>query len=61
LASTAFCDRVILLENGTITEEGTHSQLLTLGGRYRELFDIQSCWYKDTNEEHEKPEGGEAL
>lgn len=61
LASTAFCDRVILLEDGAIAEEGSHNELLSLGGRYRELFDIQSCWYKDTNEEHEKPEGGEAL
>lgn len=47
LASTAFCDRVIYLEDGRIAEEGTHETLLKKGGKYKELFDIQSCWYKD--------------
>lgn len=28
LASTSFCDRMILLENGNITEEGTHQELI---------------------------------
>lgn len=47
LASTRFCDRVILLENGGIREEGTHEQLLTLGGRYAELFQVQSKYYRE--------------
>lgn len=47
LASTSFCDRIILLENGSIIEEGTHQELLAANGKYKELFDIQSCWYKD--------------
>lgn len=47
LASTRFCDRVILLENGGIREEGTHEQLLALGGRYAELFQVQSKYYRE--------------
>lgn len=47
LASTSFCDRIILLENGNITEEGTHQELIVANGKYKELFDMQSCWYKD--------------
>lgn len=47
LASTAFCDRILLLENGSIAEEGTHTALLRRGGGYKELFDLQSCWYQD--------------
>ncbi len=47
LASTSFCDRIILLENGEIAEEGTHKELIAANGKYRELFDIQSCWYKE--------------
>lgn len=47
LASTSFCDRIILLENGNITEEGTHQELIAANGKYKELFDMQSCWYKD--------------
>lgn len=50
LASTSFCDRIILLENGNITEEGTHQELMSANGTYKGLFDIQSCWYKEDME-----------
>ena len=50
LASTSFCDRIILLENGNITEEGTHQELMAANGTYKGLFDIQSCWYKEDTE-----------
>lgn len=45
LASTRFCERIILLEDGVIAEEGTHEALLEKGGRYAELFNIQSRYY----------------
>jgi len=50
LASTSFCDRIILLENGRIAEEGTHRELIEANGKYKELFEVQSCWYKDNTE-----------
>ena len=50
LASTSFCDRIIVLESGSITEEGTHQELMAANGTYKGLFDIQSCWYKDDME-----------
>ena len=50
LASTAFCDRILLLESGRVAEEGTHTALLRQGGGYKELFDLQSCWYKEDKE-----------
>ena len=46
LASTRFCDRVLFLENGAIVEEGTHDELVRAGGKYAELFALQSSWYK---------------
>ena len=47
LASTRFCDKVIYIENGEITEIGTHEELLSAGGEYSRLYEMQSCWYRD--------------
>jgi ATP-binding cassette subfamily B protein len=45
LASTQFCDRIVVLDSGKIVETGTHSQLIASGGKYNE-HDIQSRYYK---------------
>jgi len=47
LASTRFCDRIILIDDKIIAEEGTHDSLMALGGKYKELFDIQSKYYQE--------------
>lgn len=47
LASTRFCDRIIFIENSRIAEEGTHSELLSLGGQYSALFEVQSKYYRE--------------
>ena len=46
LASTRFCDRILLLEDGTIIEQGTHDELIRLNGRYAQLFEIQGKYYR---------------
>ena len=48
LASTRFCDRIILVDNKTIAEEGTHDTLMAAGGKYAELYDIQSKYYQES-------------
>ncbi len=47
LASTRFCDRILFLENGIVTEEGTHDQLLAKGGGYAKLFEVQARYYQE--------------
>ena len=42
-------DRIIVLENGKIIEEGTHLSLLRKKGRYAKLFKLQSDGYLKTN------------
>ncbi len=51
LSSTRFCDRILFLENGRITEEGTHGELMQRGGAYAELFSIQARYYKEQKTE----------
>lgn len=52
LSSTRFCDRIIFLDGGTIAETGTHDELLALGGKYSQMFAVQSKYYR---------EGGDSL
>lgn len=47
LASTRFCDRIFLLDGAGIAEVGTHDELMADGGKYRELFELQSRYYRE--------------
>lgn len=46
LSSTHFCDRILLIADGEIAEEGTHRELMEKNGKYRHMFDIQSYYYR---------------
>jgi ATP-binding cassette, subfamily B, bacterial len=39
-------DRILVFEQGKLIESGTHEQLLGLGGRYAELFNLQAASYR---------------
>jgi subfamily B ATP-binding cassette protein MsbA len=41
LSTIRSADLILVLEAGQIVERGTHSELLALGGRYRQLHDKQ--------------------
>lgn len=53
LSSTRFCDRIVLLDNSEIAEVGTHDELMALGGKYAEMFNIQSKYYREESNENE--------
>ncbi|MBQ3256543.1 MAG: ATP-binding cassette domain-containing protein [Oscillospiraceae bacterium] len=46
-ASTRFCDRIVLLEDGVIKESGTHRELMEQNGRYAYMFGVQAKYYKE--------------
>ena len=46
-ASTLFCDRILLLQDGIIKESGTHDELMEQNGQYAYMFGIQAKYYKD--------------
>ena len=45
LASTQFCDEILVFDNGQIVEQGNFKQLLELGGKYTELYNLQAQYY----------------
>jgi ATP-binding cassette subfamily B protein len=49
LASTRFCDRIILLDGNKIAEVGTHDELMAQGGIYANMFSVQASYYSDTS------------
>ncbi len=46
LASTRFCDRILLMEDGAVTETGTHQELMDRQGSYAAMYRLQSKYYQ---------------
>lgn len=57
LASTRFSDRIVLLGEGGILEEGSHQELMELQGAYAEMFEVQSRYYAKDKLEKEAFQG----
>jgi len=45
-STVRLADRILVLENGSIIENGSHKELITLDGRYAELFNLQAEAYR---------------
>lgn len=50
LSSTKFCDRILFMEDGRITEEGGHEELLARQGAYAAMFHTQARYYQTKKE-----------
>lgn len=47
LASTRFCDRVAMFKDGALIECGSHEELMTKGGEYARMFEVQAQYYQE--------------
>ncbi len=45
-STVRMAQRILVLENGRIAEDGSHDELFTLGGRYAEMFEMQAASYR---------------
>jgi len=45
-STVRMADRILVLENGIITEEGAHQELMAQRGRYSEMFELQAASYR---------------
>jgi ATP-binding cassette subfamily B protein len=45
-STVRMADRIIVMRNGEVEEEGTHEELVLGGGLYAELFDMQAAGYR---------------
>jgi ATP-binding cassette subfamily B protein len=45
-STVRMADRIVVLEGGRLVEEGTHQQLMALGGRYAGMFEMQAASYR---------------
>lgn len=45
-STVRMADRIVVLAGGRLVEEGNHKQLMALGGRYAEMFEMQAASYR---------------
>jgi ATP-binding cassette subfamily B multidrug efflux pump len=56
LSTIAAMDRLVVIEQGKIVEQGTHAELLELGGHYAKLWHRQSGGFIDADVAEEAAE-----
>jgi ATP-binding cassette subfamily B protein len=45
-STVRMADRILVLADGQIQEQGTHAELLKVNGHYAELFELQAAGYR---------------
>ena len=47
LSSAVLSDKIIVIKNGRVTEQGKHTDLMKSGGEYANMFELQASRYRD--------------
>ena len=55
MASARIADRILVLGAGRLLENGSHDQLVALGGEYAHMFEMQARWYRSTLDADDGP------
>ncbi|MGB9912043.1 MAG: ABC transporter ATP-binding protein [Candidatus Kapaibacteriota bacterium] len=50
ISSVMHCERIIVIDNGKVAEEGSHEELIALGGRYSNIYELQKIAEEIENE-----------
>jgi ATP-binding cassette subfamily B protein len=45
-STVRMADRILVLQGGAVREQGSHEELVSLGGHYAELFELQAAGYR---------------
>lgn len=48
LGSTKIADKILVMDNGKLVDEGTHKQLMDKNGLYAKMFESQRYWYEES-------------
>ena len=56
LSTVEHCDKIIMLENGVIAEEGTYSELMAKNGKFAKLVEKQLIKEEEEEQKKKRPE-----
>jgi ABC-type multidrug transport system fused ATPase/permease subunit len=45
-STVRMADEIAVLDQGQVVEQGSHDELMTAGGRYAQLFQLQAAGYR---------------
>ncbi len=57
-STVRYADRIVVIENGEVVEEGSHDELIAADGRYKTMFDLQASRFAEGLDELDDDETG---